>query len=204
MKFDSHIIQRWLREKRFSRIRKTLRDKDVTLIANNCVAGCVLHDFGKRFDTPTVNLYIPFPDYIIFLKHIQKYAYAEIKDITNGESHPVGLLGGVIKLHFLHYKTFNEGVSAWKRRMERVHWDNMYVVLVERDGCSYQDLKDFEKLPFEHKVALTKRMYPKMKNTFFMEDYVNCSEVGDIMRFNNLFGKRGYDVFNWIHFLGLN
>ena len=37
-----------------------------------------------------------------------------------------------------------------------------------------------------------------------MEDYVNCAEVGDIMRFNNFFGKRGYDVFNWIHFLGLN
>ena len=105
------------------------------------------------------------------------------------------IIGGVIRLHFLHYKTFNEGVSAWKRRMERVHWDNMYVVLVERDGCSYQDLKDFEKLPFEHKVALTKRMYPKLRNTFFMEDYVNCSEVGDIMRFNNFFGKRGDSFF---------
>ena len=29
--------------------------KPQTLICNNCLAGCVLHDYNMRFDTPTIN-----------------------------------------------------------------------------------------------------------------------------------------------------
>ena len=45
--------------------------KPQTLICNNCLAGCVLHDYNMRFDTPTINLWIPFPDYMKFLKRLK-------------------------------------------------------------------------------------------------------------------------------------
>lgn len=71
-----------------------LKNHDFTIIANNCIAGCVLHDLNLRFDTPTINLYIPFPDYILFLKNLKRFVYADFTELPSENGHPVGLLGG--------------------------------------------------------------------------------------------------------------
>ena len=47
-----------------------------------------------RFDTPTINLFIPFPDYIKFLTDLKCYVNKEIEDITGDSPYPIGLLGG--------------------------------------------------------------------------------------------------------------
>ena len=62
-----------LRKFYFAFSRQRLKNKSFTLISNNCLAGCVLHDFSMRFDTPTINLFIPFPDYIKFLTDLKCY-----------------------------------------------------------------------------------------------------------------------------------
>ena len=51
------------------------------------------HDLKLRFDTPTANLYIPFPDYIFFLKNLKQLVYAEFTEIPH-KACPAGLLGG--------------------------------------------------------------------------------------------------------------
>lgn len=83
-----------LREFRNKIFRRRLKNRDFTIIANNCIAGCVYHDLGLRFDTPTVNLYIPFPDYILFLKNLKELVYAKFIQLPSVNGHPVGLLGG--------------------------------------------------------------------------------------------------------------
>lgn len=87
-------LQSKIRTFYFKLFKRGIKDKDITLISNNCLAGCVLHDFGMRFDTPTINLFIPFPDYIKFLSDLKRFVNKEILDITNGSSYPIGLLGG--------------------------------------------------------------------------------------------------------------
>ena len=81
--------------------RRQLHNHDFSIISNNCVGGCVLHDLGQRFDSPTVNVAIPFPDYIKMLKDIKYYLHAEFEDITGDgkgieslRNVPKGLLGG--------------------------------------------------------------------------------------------------------------
>lgn len=65
------------------RMRQRCKNRDFTLIANNCIAGVVLHDLGVRFDTPTVNLFIKFPGYISFLKNVrQMIEREELVEIT--------------------------------------------------------------------------------------------------------------------------
>lgn len=83
-----------LRDLRNKIRRMKLTNCEFTIIANNCLAGCVLHDFKLRFDTPTINLYIPFPDYMFFLKNLKQIVYAEFVQLPSENSHPVGLLGG--------------------------------------------------------------------------------------------------------------
>lgn len=177
-----------------------LKKNDFSIISNNCIAGCVLHDFNIRFDTPTINLFIPFPDYIKFLTKIRYYVNCDFIDRTNDSPYPIGLLGGEIAVHFLHYKTFDEGVKAWKRRAKRIHWDNLYIVLVEKDGCTEKDLETFDKLPFANKIALTHVKYKKLNNAHHIKGFEKENELGNIMQFNCLWRKH-YDNFNWIRFI---
>lgn len=82
-------------------LRRRLKNHDFTIIANNCIAGCVLHDLGMQFDTPTINLYIPFPDYTIFVKNLRKFVYSDICEVKDNSKCPHGLLGGGNKYLFL-------------------------------------------------------------------------------------------------------
>ena len=87
-------LQRKIRSCYFGLFKGVVKNKDITIISNNCLAGCVLHDFSMRFDTPTINLFIPFPDYIKFLTDLKCYLNKEIEDITGDSPYPIGLLGG--------------------------------------------------------------------------------------------------------------
>lgn len=114
---------------------------------------------------------------------------------------PLDYWGWQIQIHFLHYKNFEEGVNAWKRRRERIHWNKLYVVLVERDGCSEEDLKAFDGLPYKHKIALVHKPYSFLKHSCLIKGFENDHELGNIMTFKNKWGMKHYDAFNWRKFL---
>lgn len=78
----------------FSNIKRRhcMKNHDLSVFCNNCLAGCILHDFGIKFNSPTINLFIPFPDYIEFVKNIKYYVSAPIHDITTDTSYPIGWL----------------------------------------------------------------------------------------------------------------
>lgn len=46
-----------------------LKNKEFSLIANNCNGGFILHDLGLQFRSPFVNLYINPNDYIFILEN---------------------------------------------------------------------------------------------------------------------------------------
>lgn len=87
------------------KVRNTIRrlfiynNPNITLFCNNCLAGCILHDLGMKFNSPTINLYIPFPDYIDFLENLKYYLSIPMMDITMNSKYPIGWLanpsGGV-------------------------------------------------------------------------------------------------------------
>ena len=43
--------------------------RNISLLCNNCVGAMVLHDFGLRFNSPTVNLYL-IPPPIIYVSFV--------------------------------------------------------------------------------------------------------------------------------------
>ena len=138
---------------------------------------------------------------MFFLKNLKQIVYAEFVQLPSENSHPVGLLGGVVRVYFLHYQTFNEAVSSWKRRAARIHWDKLYVVMSERDGCTEADLVKFDSLPYRNKIAFTHVRYPSVFNSFYIRGFEEKSELGNIMDFRGLFGRKYYDQFDWVKFL---
>ena len=176
--------------------------KPQTLICNNCLAGCILHDYNMRFDTPTINLWIPFPDYIKFLQRLEFFVNADFQEIKeDGINYPIGLLGGEVKVYFLHYHSFSQAVYKWKQRAKRIHWDNIKLILVERDGCQSHDLNDFDSLPITKKIALTRLNNPILNSAFHIKGYEDKKELGNIMSFKGVLGKKIYDQYDWYSFL---
>lgn len=176
--------------------------KDISIFCNNCIGAFVAHDFNLPFNSPTVNLMIPPADFIEYVSNLDEFNGKDIIQIKEGvDNWPKGLLGNKVHIHFIHYKTFEDGVIAWNRRACRINKDKMFFILVETDGCSYDDLKNFDNLPYLNKIALTHKHYPDIKCSFKIKGFEKKGAVIDSYRYYKFLPKRYYDQFNWIKFL---
>ena len=148
-----------LQSARIARRYRALGGGPVSIIANNCAAGRMLHDLGQRLDTPTVNLWMTFSDFLDLVEHLHDALagdLVEVKDLD--EDNPVAdLCFGThkLRLHFLHETTFGEAKADWERRRRRVDPDRTFVVATDNSDASATELDRFLQLPFP------KRMFVK-------------------------------------------
>lgn len=176
-------------------------DKDISIFCNNCIGAFVAHDFRLPFNSPTVNLMIPPAEFITYISDLGHYISAPITALESDKGWPVALLGGEIHLNLVHYNSVEEGAAAWHRREKRINVERMYFILVETDGCTHEDLRAFDALPYKHKVALTHKPYPDIRCSFCIKGYVDVGAVTDSYRFDKILPLRRYDQFDWMKFL---
>lgn len=177
-------------------------ENNISIFCNNCIGAFVAHDYNLQFNSPTVNLMIPPTEFIEYIAHLDEYNNEiNIKEIIGRGGYPEGLLNNKIHINFIHYKTFKEGVDAWIRRTYRINKDKMFFILVETDGCTYDDLLKFDNLSYKNKVALTHKFYPNIKCSYKIKGYEKIGAVTDSYRYYKFLPKRVYDQFNWSKFL---
>ena len=63
----------------------------------------------------------------------------EISRLEGDFECPTGLLGD-IKINFMHYKSFEEGVMKWEQRKKRINWDNLFLVGTARGNENQKQL----------------------------------------------------------------
>lgn len=188
------------RFRRFCR-EKSLKNNTFSVISNNCLGGVVTHYLGVRLNSPTINLFIEPDDYLLFLDNLKFYIYADIEDVSSPDRpYPVGLLGGKIYLYFMHYHSFEEAVSTWRRRAERVNWDNLFVVIQQINGCEYECLQRFDRLPYPRKLAITYCHYPDIQSGFYIQGMENFN----ILESSEPWEPRHFEVFDWVAFFNEN
>lgn len=101
-----------------------VRNKNFTIISNNCWGATIYQELNLHYLTPFVGLYLNAPCYIKLLKKLAYYlklplTFTETSryEIYNekkrkGEwSYPVGLLDGDIEIHFFHYNSQEEALK---------------------------------------------------------------------------------------------
>lgn len=181
----------------FNRIR--LRNRTFSLLASNCSGGCICHDLGLQFRSPFVNLYLSAEDYMKFLRSPGTYLDAPLVFLTDtGKAYPLGMLRD-ITLHFMHYATPREAEDAWNRRKQRIDWDNLFVLMTDRDGCTEELLKEFDALPYKNKAVFTHIPMPHIKSAVYLPGFENESELGNADAFVNRFsGRKYFDVFDYV------
>ena len=183
-------ISRKVREVRKVIRRKFLKDKNFTIISNNCFGGGVYQYFDLPYNSPTVGLYFFAKDYIKFLKNIKYYLNLELKFISCEESKnyiyltedskkvPIGILDDV-EIVFLHYKSEKEAFEKWERRKKRINWDRLVVKFNDQNNATEEDIKEFDNLDYKNKLCFVANPVEETKNVIVFREFLGQKYVQD-------------------------
>lgn len=192
----NRILLRKLHQGRVN--KKKLKNKDFTLIANNCVGGIIYSDYNLKFTSPTINLYFYAFDYIEFLENLNYYLEQPLKYKFESRffnkhlNYPVGYWG-IIEVHFLHYNSVNEANEKWEERKKRINFKNIFIIGSDRDGCTPEIIKRFDRLPFSNKLFFSAKNYPEYKSVVHIDCYNGQESVGDMIKNRT-----------WLNYVNLN
>ena len=205
IKILKNKIRAFLRKLKLSYYKHKIQKRgDRTIICHNCLGGVILHNFNMRFCSPFVNLMIPTSHYIEILNCINDIKTWDLCEITSIEStYPIGLLNGKWEIHFMHYSSFSIAAEKWRERLERMEMHNMYFILVETHSCTYNDLINFDALPYKNKIIVAHKPYPEIKCVNPIKGYDGINLKGEILWPSNRWGGCFYDQVNWLSFLNL-
>ena len=154
-----------------------LKNRDFSILANNCWGGIVSRDRRLPYNSPTCGTYFFAKDYLRFLSDPHRYLAAELEEVPMAESRyakeilekegredvTVGRMGDV-EVVLLHYPTFAEAKEKWDRRKARIRWDNLLVKFSDQNGFEPEDFETFRKLEFRNKLFLT--VNPEYRSEF--------------------------------------
>lgn len=166
---------------------KTIRNRNVTIISNNCWGGFMYQSCGLQYNSPTIGLYFFAPEYIKFLRNLKENLHKPLHFIQKNMSryaehipkdYLIGVLGDTdIEIVFMHYHSEQEVIEKWARRTERVDYENMIVKFSDADLCTDELIEEFERLPFKNKVCFTHKPHPLCKNVIPMAEYADDGHV---------------------------
>ena len=159
-------------------VKKKVNISDVSLISQNCVGGVIYHDVKQKFLSPTVNLYILPKDFIKFVNNLDYYLSLTPK-VEMGKDYPIGTLGDV-KINFMHYSSPQEALEKWEERKQRINFDKIFVLMVERDGFDDEDFNDFLKLKYP-KILFTRNKKYISDNSVYLKKFRNEGQLPDII-----------------------
>ena len=182
--------------------RRKLKNKNPSIIANNCNGGIIAHDLGLQFNSPLVNAGMYAEYYIKFLNNIEHYLNQELIRVEDDKDGWFVARCDDIQILLGHTKTYEESLANWERRKKRFNPDNMFIIFCDKMGCTYDNIKDFDSLPYAHKVIFTHKPYPEFKSACYIKGFENDGEVGVLSDWKPGFLKRRYlDDFDYVAFL---
>ena len=180
---------------RRKKMRKALKNKDVTFLCPNCIGGILFHDLGLQFKSPTINLMMYQTDLLKFVLDMERYLKCEFEFFTHEKyTCPCAKLDD-ITVHFTHYHTEQDAVDKWNNRVKRMNKDNIFVFLTERDGLKKEDIEKLSKLDVKGIVVFTANDFSDIKYTLQIEKYKKDGEVGNILNKSIINGSREYETY---------
>ena len=182
--------------------RRKLKNTTPTIISSNCNGEFWYYDMKLKFLSPTINLSFDMNDYVKMLENLQWYMEQQILPYEDNRfEFPTGKLAD-IEIRFNHYNTFDEAVAKWEERKKRIDWDNLFILGIDGDNCSYKTMQRFDQLPYKNKVIFTHIPYPEIESSYYIPGFENEEGVGVLLDFKKQFLVRRYlDDFDYVTFL---
>jgi len=151
-----------------SAARLVVSSTPFTIVSNNCWGAHIYRELRLPYCTPFVGLFIPPPCYLELLKDFDALIeaglsfvplsrYQSVNDFRASRNldYPIALLAGEVEVHFMHYKSREECLSKWQRRVERMvrPSDRCFFKFCDHDGATSDELRAFDSLPLRRKVC---------------------------------------------------
>lgn len=139
---------------RFNEYAELIKSR-ISIIANNCWGGVAHHTLGLPFRSPFINMAVPEKDYLLLLENLQYYLTYELEFKEFGYSaalqreYPIGALNDV-ELRFIHYMSMDEAKVCWYRRLERMNWNNFFIMMYTENK---ETAEAFERLEYSKKIC---------------------------------------------------
>ncbi len=203
-----HLTAWTLGNKMFARHRrKNLKNKNFSIISNNCIAGGIYQKLGLPYATPTIGLFFFSDDYIRFLENFEflikqplmfkeKSRHPEANDYRLKSKHcyPIAEIGDNVEIHFLHYSDNKEAEAKWARRLGRVNFQNLFFIHGDIESFKEEHFRRYEKLGFKNKIFVSSKPRERSSLTVFVRDYKD--DPLSIAQAN--FEKR-FDLIKWLN-----
>jgi len=179
--------------------KRRLKQKEFTIISNNCWGHEVYNFFDLKYLTPFVGLYLYAPCYIKLLENFNYYMNLELSftksskyELKNNETlHPIGILDD-IEIHFLHYENEIIAKEKWERRKKRIinNVDQLFFKFDDQDKCTEELLVKFHNLDFKKKISFSRKKinYPNNFKLSEQIEYVSFSST-----------RNNFDMVNWLN-----
>lgn len=177
-------------------VRKSIKNKNFSVISNNCWAGRLYQYLDMPYLSPTAGLYFFAPDYVKFVSDLRRYLNTTLRFINPEESKyyeeikrrnqtdkPIGILDDV-EIVFLHYKTREEAEEKWNRRKERVNFDNIILKFSRMNLCTDKEIEAFCNISFENKFVFNTQKHPRFSSEIYWKGEITNNEIlNDTMPF---------------------
>lgn len=141
-------------------------------------------------------------DYVRFLENLPWYLEQPVVPCEDDRfDFPCGMVGDV-EIRFNHYKTFDEAKAKWEERKQRIDWNNLFIIGIDGDNCTYESICRFDALPFRNKVIFTHKPYPEIASAHYLpgfEDEGGIRVATDTK--NQFFIRRYIDQIDYVSFL---
>ncbi|HKM35338.1 MAG TPA: DUF1919 domain-containing protein [Lachnospiraceae bacterium] len=174
-----------------------VKESKVSIITNQCWGGYTYHSLDMKFYSPFINLFMNNEDYLKLMNDFNWYMeqplvyLKELYEINLKRNYPVAQLGD-ITLHMNHYLNFEEALTAWNKRKNRINYNNLLFVMRIDE---LQEAKVFAESSPKYKIGFSNKPYP-FENIIYLpprddcEFYVQVNSCAD----SNILSLKPYNV----------
>lgn len=145
-----------------------LRDKPVSVVADNCFAGLLYHHLDLPFASPTINMWISSTDFVMLSTGLRDYMNEEIVldswrwQTDAKHDYPIMRIGDV-RMHCNHTASAGAAKEDWEKRKQRICYDNLLFIM---RAATKEQLEEFSLIP-GRKLCFTS-LETKMPKTCFL------------------------------------
>lgn len=204
-------IINYSREQLYQKVAKIrLKNKDFSIISDDCWGGRVYTDVGISYTSPTVNLFFYSSCFLKLVQDLQHYIDKELEFVTtskyeianqsrknSGKNYPIGKLGD-IEIHFLHSKDNEDAKTKWNNRKSRLNYDKLFFKFSDAYLIDEKDLIEFENLPLKNKVIFVSKKYEGLNNAIHLKEFEKEGFVGDAFKYRWIYRKY-FNSVKWLN-----
>ena len=115
--------------------------------------------------------------------------------------YPTAFLGDV-KIYFNHSKTEDDARNDWNRRKSRINYDNLYIIMYDRNGLTNEDFETLSDIVCKNKVVLStseNQQFSFVKKLVPHNERVNGPQCLDKDIFGIRTFEKQWDYVDWLN-----